>query len=378
MIVERFPPDIGGSGMRFWKIAERLSQKHTVEIFTVGSSETYDATRSFCIHRFDSSTLPILKSHGLNRVIGLSFSTFFQLLFRSYDIIDVDIWPILPFFSVKTAEPSTPAVISWNVVWPFSFQRTISVASTVLAKTCSKLCTHNITVSNSAKTVLLKHVRMNPEKVSVIPNGSDEALSKAKLQPKWGRIIFVGRLEPQKRLDLILEAFKIFKRTTNDAELHIIGSGPLESQLLRASEKTSGLYLHKFIPASSREELISMLSESWVFASASEFETYGMSISEASSIGLPAVLTRAPHNGAVDEIVKHESNGLIVDHNKPKAMADAFERLFEDHELWERLSHNARKLAPSHSWDDVAKQVEAVYEKVLSRRLPIENAELAT
>lgn len=91
MIVERFPPDIGGSGMRFWKIAERLSQKHTVEIFTVGSSETYDATRSFCIHRFDSSTLPILKSHGLNRVIGLSFSTFFQLLFRSYDIIDVDI-----------------------------------------------------------------------------------------------------------------------------------------------------------------------------------------------------------------------------------------------------------------------------------------------
>jgi glycosyltransferase involved in cell wall biosynthesis len=121
-----------------------------------------------------------------------------------------------------------------------------------------------------------------------------------------------------------------------------------------------------------------MLSESWVFASASEFETYGMSISEALSIGLPAVLTRAPYNGAVGEIVKHESNGLIVDHNKPKAMADAFERLFKDRELWERLSHNARKLAPFHSWDDVAKQVEAVYERVLSRRLPIENTELAT
>jgi glycosyltransferase involved in cell wall biosynthesis len=378
MVVERFPPDVGGSGIRFREIAQRLSRKHAVDIFTLGCRAAEDSTLGFCVYRCDPSKLPDLNSYGLNRIAGLSFSTFLQFLFRSYEIIDVDIWPIFPFFSARIARPGTPTIISWNVVWPFSVRQVASSASTFLAMRCSKLCTYNITVSNFARRMLIEHLNVNPEKLSVIPNGNEEAFLRARLKPKQGRIIFVGRLELQKRLDLVLEAFKIFKESVNDAELHIVGSGPLSSELIHKSDKIDDVHLHMHIPAQNRNELVTLLSNSWVFVSASEFETYGLAVSEASTVGLPVVITRTAYNAAVDETIKNNINGLIVDHNRPKAIADAFERLYRNPELWKNLSDNAKRLAIFHSWDEVANQVEAVYKGVLTGRLPIDKSGVAS
>jgi glycosyltransferase involved in cell wall biosynthesis len=374
MVVERFPPDIGGSGVRFFEIAQRLSRKHTIDIYTLGEYGAADSTQNFNVYSCDPHRLTLLKLGGFDRVVDLTFSTFFQSLFHSHDLVDVDIWPFIPFLSSKIARPRMPTVISWNVVWPFSFRKTVVGPSTVLARLCSRLSDYNITVSDFARRILLEHVKIDPEKISVIPNGNDEAFFKKKMQPQQGRIIFVGRLEPQKRLDLLLEAFKIFRENVGCAEFHIVGSGPLRPELLNASRRIEGVYFHDSVPIEKRDELISMLSESWIFASASEFETYGLSISEASSVGLPVVLTRAPMNGAVNEIIKHERNGLIVDHNSPKAIADAFDRLYRNPDLWKHLSINAKKLAASYSWDTVANRVETVYEAVLRGRVPIDRS----
>jgi glycosyltransferase involved in cell wall biosynthesis len=374
MIVERFPPDIGGSGVRFFEIAQRLSSRHTIDVFTLGQNVAGDSTQSYRVYRFDPDRLSLVKLGGLNRVVDLTFSSFFQSLFHSHDLVDVDVWPFIPFLSSKIARPHVRTVISWNVVWPFSFRKTLVGPSTVLARLCSRLSDYNITVSDFAKRILLEHVKINPEKISVIPNGNDEAFFKKKMRPHQGRIIFVGRLEPQKRLDLLLEAFKIFRENVNSAEFHVIGSGPLRPELLNASRRIAGFHLHDSVPIENRDELVSMLSESWVFASASEFETYGMSISEASSVGLPVVLTRAPMNGTVNGMIMHERNGLIVDHNSPKAIADAYDRLYRNPDLWKQLSINAKKLAASYSWDTVTNRVEAVYEAVLRGTVPIDRS----
>lgn len=366
MIVERFPPDIGGSGTRFYKIAERLAQRHEIDIFTLGPDHIQFIKRSFRVYRFNSDKFP-LSPYGSNRVIGHSFSTFFQLLFRSYDVIDVDIWPVIPFFSAKIAKPCAPTIVSWNVVWPFSFNKTISRISKMLAYTASKLNTHNITVSNFARTILVKHLNISPKKIDVIPNGIDEAFFKTKLEPQHGRIVFIGRLEPQKRLDLLLEAFKILKKRISDAELHIIGSGSLYPQLLQVSRKINGVHLHNSISAYKKEELISQLSKSWVFVSTSEFEAYGLSIAESLSVGLPVVLTQTPYNAAVNEIVRHKYNGLIVEHNNPMAIAEALEEVYKNQKLWIKLSQNAKLSVSFYSWDDAARKVEEVYKKVKNK-----------
>jgi glycosyltransferase involved in cell wall biosynthesis len=370
MIVERFPPDIGGSGTRFYQIAKRLSHRHEIDVYTLGSVNTTRSSEyaNLSVHRLSMNRPLLHNKHGFDRVVGHTLSTYFQLLFRSYDIADVDIWPILPFFSTKLAKPKMPAIITWNVVYPFSFNKTISKTAAMLASIASKSSTHNISVSVLAKTLLVKYMNVDPSKIDVIPNGVDEAFSMTQLEPQKGRIVFVGRLEPQKRLDLLIKAFRIAKTKMKDAELHIIGAGPLRPQIMAASERTNGLYVHEPVTQTDKNELVYQLSRSWVFVSTSEFETYGLSIAESLSMGLPAVLTHTPYNAAIGELVKHEHNGLIVEHNQPEAIAKALVRLYENPRLWEALSHNARHSTCFHSWDEVAEKTEAVYEKTRKRQ----------
>ncbi|MEM2911357.1 MAG: glycosyltransferase family 4 protein [Candidatus Bathyarchaeia archaeon] len=369
IVVERFPPDVGGSGTRYYKIAEHLSKRHVIDVFTLGKQYSADRKQRFNIYRLDPNLHGLPSSlNKLNRVIYLSCSTFLQFLSRSYDIIDVDIWPFLPFFTVKIAKPKTPVVVSWNVVWPFSYNKAVSKICEILAHPVSKVGDHHVTVSNFAKTILQKRFKIPTGKLSVIPNGIDKEFLKAKMEPQPGRIIFIGRLEPQKRIDLILKGFKIFKEKVSAAELHIIGSGSLQQSLLKASQKISGVYLHNPLPTTDNKEIIEQLRKSWVFISTSEFESYGLSIAEALSVGLPVLITKAL-NEAVKEFVKNGQNGLIVEHNKPTAIAKALEKLYRNQGLWTRLSQNARGMASFHSWDDVAKKVEEVYKKLTNHDL---------
>ena len=363
MIVERFPPDIGGSGIRLYEIAQRLSERHKIDIFTLGPSYIKDAHHTFNVHRFDSSRFPFPRYYGLNRVLSHSISTFFQLLFRSYDVIDIDVWPFLPFFSAKFAKPRTPIIVSWNVVWPFSFHKIISRISNKLAHTISKLSTYNITVSKLAKTLLIEHSGVDSEKIIVVPNGIEEEFFKAKLEPQLGRIIYVGRLEPQKRMDLLLKAFKILKDRIGNVEFHIIGRGSLFPDVNLASKKIKGINVHT-IHAYKRHELMHQLTKSWLFVSASEFETFGLALAEASTLGLPIVLTNTPYNAACRDIVKHEYNGLIVEHNNPEAIADAIEKLYINPELWKHLSYNAKHGAHFYSWNKIAERIEKIYQKI--------------
>ena len=364
MIVELFPPDIGGSGVRYFEIAKRLRKNNEIDIFTLGSISTRDSCEGPNIYRFNVSSSSMAYSFPIDSVATLSRSTFFGLLSRSFDVIDVDFWPMLTFFSAKMAKPTTPTVVSWNVAWPFSYHKLTSATSSLLAHVIGRLSTHNVTVSKSAKKNLVKHLGLAEDKVEIIPNGVDDTFFKANLDVQWGRMVFVGRLEPQKRLDLLIAAFKIVKKSHNDVELHIIGSGSLHPEILEASKKVDGLYLHNPIPREQVNELVSELCRSWLFVSASEFETFGLSMAEALRIGLPVVLTQTPNNAAIGEIAIPGYNSIVVQHDNPKLMAEAIERLYENGELWKKLSYNAKHSTSILSWDEVAARTEAMYRRV--------------
>jgi glycosyltransferase involved in cell wall biosynthesis len=98
--------------------------------------------------------------------------------------------------------------------------------------------------------------------------------------------------------------------------------------------------------------------------SASEFETFGLSIAEALQIGLPAVLTQTPNNAAIGEIAIPGYNSIVVQHDNPKLIAEAIERLYENEELWKKLSYNAKHSTSILSWDEVATKTEAMYKRI--------------
>ena len=368
MIVERFPPEIGGSGVRFYKIAECLSKNHSIDIFTLKpeNSDNFTSYTMFNVYMFNSN-LP-LKGLSIKRVTCLSIFSFFRLLFREYDLLDIDIWPLLPFLAGKLAKNKTPIIASWNVVWPFSYRREMSKIATVFARLISKLSPYNITVSELAKFILVKHLRMEPKRIAVVPNGIDDIFRKADLEPNWGRIVYVGRLEPQKRLDLLLRAFKIAKKQIKDLEFYIFGDGSLYKKILGFSRKIEGLKVKRIGPQE-RDRLVSILRKSWLFISASEFETYGLAVAEASATGLPVILTNAPYNAACQEIIRHKHNGLIVPHNNPVSIAKAIKYLYMNPEFWKELSYNAKYSSNLLSWNEVSKRIEKIYVRIAETQL---------
>jgi glycosyltransferase involved in cell wall biosynthesis len=68
------------------------------------------------------------------------------------------------------------------------------------------------------------------------------------------------------------------------------------------------------------------------------------------------------------EVVRHEVEGLLVPPSDPQRLAAAVSRILDEPELARELAQAGRARAARYSWDQVAREVEAVYEEVLGGR----------
>ncbi|MFF2813153.1 glycosyltransferase [Streptomyces sp. NPDC058000] len=108
------------------------------------------------------------------------------------------------------------------------------------------------------------------------------------------RIVCVGRLVRQKRVDRLVRAMFALRREVPDAELHIVGDGEAYDGL-RALVDDLGLgkavVLHGRVPPQQRDALV---RSAWITASASRAEGWGLSVMEATAAGIPAVAYDVP------------------------------------------------------------------------------------
>jgi glycosyltransferase involved in cell wall biosynthesis len=80
--------------------------------------------------------------------------------------------------------------------------------------------------------------------------------------------------------------------------------------------------------------------------------------------GVPLIASSV---GGVPEIVRHETNGLLVNPEDARALADALLRLEADHELAAKLVAGGRLTAADHDWSRVGAEYDRVYEFVAGR-----------
>lgn len=161
--------------------------------------------------------------------------------------------------------------------------------------------------------------------------------------PLEGRLNFVtaGNLKPIKRMDLLIRAFAASRAPDHGAMLHIYGEGEERSVLAAeiASRWLEGIViLHG---NATREELVRAYAQSDCFCLASQVENFGKVYVEALAAGLPVIGTRS---GGPDGFV-NETNGILVPVNDEEAFAQAFSRMaetFEDYDK-EKIAKDARR-----------------------------------
>jgi glycosyltransferase involved in cell wall biosynthesis len=204
------------------------------------------------------------------------------------------------------------------------------------------------------------------EQIRVIPNGNAHRVSgqPKSLSQRRGRrkLLFVGRLSPQKNIPLLLEAIAAYvDKYTNDIELDIVGDGPerciIESEIQRL--KLSHIV---FLQGPMfGDALESKYEASDLFILTSINESFGIVLVEAMSKALPIVSVNIP---AVRNIVHHGVNGLLADQNAT-ALADVIRTLITDKGLYSKISNNNLAKSRVYDWKNIAEQFGLVYDSVL-------------
>ncbi|RBY82903.1 glycosyltransferase family 1 protein [Geodermatophilus sp. TF02-6] len=201
------------------------------------------------------------------------------------------------------------------------------------------------------------------ERIATIPSGFDPSLfsgSHDDVFPGAGRprIGYVGRLAPQKRADLLVEAFGRMRRP---ADLVVVGDGPDRDrvrQLAAGSPHADRITLAGFVEHTAVPAVLASLD---VLVLPSAYEEMGSVLTEAMASGLPVV---ASDVGGIPEVVCDGGTGLLVPPGDVGALAAALDRLAADAVLRARLSAGARARATDYAWPQLAARVAAVYAHV--------------
>jgi glycosyltransferase involved in cell wall biosynthesis len=173
--------------------------------------------------------------------------------------------------------------------------------------------------------------------------------SPAPPRPTGSRWLFVGRLVPHKRQDLLIAALAAYRRIVDpDATLALVGKAPNERRLEELSELATHLGVGSavdFVGDASEDELAAQWGGASVYVSASHHEGFGFPLLEAMAAGLPVV---ALARGAVAETVGQA--GLLVEEATPRALAAAVAAVEHDPALRARVhaaaQERCRALAP--------------------------------
>jgi phosphatidyl-myo-inositol alpha-mannosyltransferase len=271
-----------------------------------------------------------------------------------FDVLHVH-EPMTPAIGVATLSfARVPLVATFHASGELSWMK---VANPVWGFLAERL-DHRIAVSPDAATAAQKYLSGDYE---VIPNGV--AMPEA-AEPghRENRIVFIGRHEPRKGLQVLLRAWPEIRRQTG-ARLRVLGADPLQVRLLLTRHRISdeGIDALGFVPEQERTE--ELLKAKAFVAPSLGGESFGMVLTEAFACAAPVVASDIP--GYRD--VMTAETGVLVPPDDPRALSQAIAGLLADEPRRLELAAGARRRARVYSWDDIGRRLLAIYELVTGK-----------
>jgi glycosyltransferase involved in cell wall biosynthesis len=212
-----------------------------------------------------------------------------------------------------------------------------------------------VAVSEATRRLLADRYGYPERKLWTIPNGwfGDPRPR----NPSSGhRIICVANFRPQKGHDVLLAAFAKVLDSVPDAELVLVGEGPLRSDLEDESRR-----LH----IAERVQFAGLVPDVWrhlasadVFALASRYEPLGMAALEAMAAGLPVVATDV---GGLTDLVEPRVTGELVEPNDPLALSARLVALLNAPTAMTAMGAAGREQAAAHRGERMTEQYLDLY-----------------
>jgi len=311
---------------------------------------------------------------------------------RSYDLVHSHYWLSAQVAEVLRRSWSVPMVQMFHTLALVKAQALDDsvngegLVREVAEQSAVRIADRIVAASEIEQSELVGLYGADPSKIRVVPLGVDtrmfRPLRQTDARAALGRdacefmIVFVGRIEQIKGIDVLLEAVGDLLRGRSDLRRRtclVVVGGALDPRAdgsesekvpeLRAMVDAHGIGDNvDFVGSVDQQELALYYAAADVCAVPSLTESFGLVALEAMACGTPVVATRV---GGLQTVVTPDS-GLLVPPNDSEALADAIGSLLDDMELRLQLSAGARARAQLFTWERVADGIEDIYGDLLA------------
>lgn len=359
-----------GGGARYsLEVAKELSEQKNVNVHLSVSNQCE------ILEEFDHLSLPTFHINTYRNVYGfIKKFTIGRFTLRErleeyirnnkiqYVIIGMDFfWAPLIYKACKRAGAKAVYVVHEPKPHP---QEPIFMAW-VKRRTLKKGITgadHIVTLTNHVKSYIQKRYKLEPETVSVIPHGifsyyQAEFPKSISDKNRLITLLYFGRIEYYKGLDILLEAYAKAEKLQHNIRLEIWGSGDMSSygavvesiQNLRIENRWVD---EDEIPDIFKRADICVLP----YRDASQSGVVGI----ASDAAMPVIA--CPSFGLKEQL--QETGAVFSDDFTPDSLLTSIEMLIEDPQLYKEMSEKSLKYAENLSWSNIAYEFKSVCEKL--------------
>jgi D-inositol-3-phosphate glycosyltransferase len=206
------------------------------------------------------------------------------------------------------------------------------------------------------------------------PIPAEEAKEFISLPPCDPLLLFVGRIEPLKGIDTLIEAIAIMRQRQVYVCLTVVG-GSLDDEQAAITDEMARLQalrekynlqdLVAFLGRRSQDTLPYYYSAAQAVVVPSHYESFGMVALEAMACGTPVVASQV---GGLAFLVQDGVTGFTVPVDEPQALADRLITLIQDAPLRKRMGEQAAAFAKEYGWDKIAPRIVKLYDELLEAR----------
>jgi len=210
-----------------------------------------------------------------------------------------------------------------------------------------------ITISGHSKNEIVRLCRVTPEKIIVVPMAYEPQKDIDRAQPRKKQIIFIGRIEKKKSIDILIRAFYEFRKTHDDWKLILAGKpgygydGTIK--LIKEYALGDAVRLPGFI---SEEEKWRLLTESALFVHPSASEGSAIPLFEAWDAQTPAIASDIP---VMREVAKQAAS--LFEKDNARDLFDKISELAANKSLQVFLNKKGNENLKSLSWKKAAEEV---------------------
>lgn len=187
---------------------------------------------------------------------------------------------------------------------------------------------------------------------------------KYQLPKKQPIVLYVGRVDPEKSLDVLVMAFAKLAKLNPEPVLVIVGDGTARAKLEQLAQKLNIDKRCHFLGRVTGADLPQIYRSATVFAISSKTETQSIVLMEAMATGKPCVAVKA---GAIPALIANGKNGFLCKPDDPKALATAILKIIENETLANQMGQVALEKIKPHDLDYTLSRLEDIYQNVIER-----------